>query len=330
MEAVPCVAVDREAGEQTRQELAAAGLLAESYDIAADDETVYLPVTDPGAVKTEYTVVERPVEQREQPTTPADILGTQPSYERIGTIAVIEEADATRADQIADAIVASDLPIETVLNSTSKVKGEYRLREYELLRGTSTATVHREYGYTYAVDLAEVYFTPRLATERHRVTQQVDAGETVFDMFAGVGPYAIPAADQGAEVVAVDKNPAAVRALQDNARHNGVTDRLTAEEGDVREVANKYTDWADRIVMNLPHSGDRFLKSALAIAGDTAIIHYYDIQHETAPFTPGKEAVTTAAGAAGYDSTVETRQVVRSYAPHELNVRLDVAVTRND
>ena len=329
MEQVPCVVVDRAAGETTRQELAAAGVLAEDYDIVADEETVYLPVTDPAAVPETHTVVEREVERREQPTTPADLLGTTPSYERIGTIAVIKEDDPARAAQVADAIVASDLPIETVLNSTSKVKGEYRLRDYELIRGDSTATVHREYGYTYAVDLAEVYFTPRLATERHRVAQRVQAGETVFDMFAGVGPYAIPAADRGARVVAVDKNPAAARALRANADRNGVADRITVHEGDVRAVATEYPDWADRIVMNLPHTGAEFLATALEVAGDQATIHYYDIQHESAPFAPGETAVTEAGTAAGYETTVEHRQVVRSYAPHELNVRLDVTVTRN-
>ncbi len=329
MPTVPCVRVARTAGEATRQELAAAGVLADEYAITSEDDHLYLPVTDPAGVPAEFTIVEHPVPTRETQTMPADLLDVAPTYERIGEVIVIDEADPDRARTIADAIVASDLPVETVLNRASKVAGEFRVRDYEMLTGDSTEAVHREYGHAYAVDLAQVYFSPRLVTERHRVTQQIDADEQVLDMFAGVGPYAIPAADRGARVVAVDKNPTAIEYLRANAARNDVADRITAIAADVRTVTDEYTGWADRLVMNLPHSADAFLPTAMALAGEQARIHYYDIQHEDAPFGPGIAALRAAADAAGYSVTVETEHVVRSYAPHELNVCLDVTVRRN-
>jgi tRNA (guanine37-N1)-methyltransferase len=92
-------------------------------------------------------------------------------------------------------------------------------------------------------------------------------------------------------------------------------------------VTEGYRDWANRLVANLPHSADEFLDTAVALAGDDCVLHYYDIQHEDDPFGPGERAIREAAGDE-YDVTVETERVVRSYAPHELNVCLDVRLTR--
>ncbi len=324
---VPCVRVPREEGERTRRVLADADLIADEFEITVADGTLYIPVTDPEAVPDDLEVVSREAPERETQTTPADRLGFEPSYERLGDVVIVDEDDDERARVIAAAIVESDLPVETVLNKASKVKGETRVRDWEVLAGEGTETVHREYGCEFALDLAEVYFSPRLATERHRVAEQVREGERAFDMFAGVGPFVIPFAKRGAECVGVDVNERAIEYLRENARRNGVEERVTAIAADVREVAPEYENWGDRLVMNLPHSADAFLESAVTIAGDECVLHYYDIQHEDDPFGPGERAIRAAAEPE-YDVTVETRRTVRSYAPHELNVCLDVRLER--
>jgi tRNA (guanine37-N1)-methyltransferase len=349
---VPCVRVDREAGEETRKRLADADLVADGHDIVVEDGLLYIPITDPAAVPDDLAVVEYGAPVRESQTMPADRLEFEPSYERIGEVIVIDEDDPDRTRAIADAIVASDLPVRTVLNRASKIKGETRVRDWEVLAQLDedteggrrpTEVVHREYGCEFLLDLAEVYFSPRLATERHRVVEQVGAWsddgsegrpdshdqqspEHVLDMFAGVGPFAIPIAKRGATVVGVDINPTAVGYLRENTKRNDVEDRVTAIEGDVREVAADYEGWADRILMNLPHSADEFLDAAATIAGDDCVLHYYDIQHEDDPYGPGERAIRDAFDPQ-HHVTVETRHTVRSYAPHELNVVLDVRVT---
>lgn len=339
---VPCVRVPVESGEETRQRLADAGLLDGDREISVDDGDIFIPVTDADAVPAEYEIVEREAAERTGQVTPDEILGYEPSYERLGDIAIVNEDDPAEAGRVAEAIMESDFPCETVVNRASKVRGEYRIRDWEVLAGDGpetpsggsetesrrrTETVHREYGHEFLLDIAEVYFSPRLATERHRVVEQVEEGERVFDMFAGVGPFAVPMAARGAEVVACDVNPRAVEYLRENARLNGVSENLTVIEGDVREVAAEYEDWADRVVMNLPHSANEFLDTAVALAGEECVLHLYDIQHEDDPFGPGERAVRAAAGDE-YAVTVETERVVRSYAPHEVNVCLDVRLTR--
>jgi len=324
--AVPCVRVPREEGEETRRRLAEAGLVSEDYEIEVAEGSLYIPVTDASAVDEDLTVVSREVDAREGQTMPADLV-EDPSYERVGDVVVIDEDDPDRARRVADAVVESDLPVDAVLNRASKVKGQERVRDWEVLAGEGTETIHREYGCEYVVDLAEAFFSPRLATERHRVAEQVSSGEQAFDMFAGVGPFVVPFARRGATVVGVDVNAEAIEYLRENARRNGVEERVTAICGDVRDVAPDYESWADRVVMNLPHSADEFLDTAVSLAGDEAVLHYYDIQHEDDPFGPGERAIRAAAEP-DYEVTVETRRVVRSYAPHEENVCLDVRLTR--
>jgi tRNA (guanine37-N1)-methyltransferase len=326
---VPCVAVERERGEAVRERLADADILDGDHEIAVDGDTIYIPVVDPEAVPADLAaaIVERDAAERDRPQTPAAILGYEPSLERLGDIVIVDEDDDERAHEIADAVMASDVPCETVLNRASPIEGELRVRRWDVLAGNGTETVHREYGHEFLLDVAEVYFSPRLATERHRVIERVDPDETVVDMFAGVGPYAVPMAARGADVVACDLNERAVEYLRENAERNGVADRVTAIAGDVRGIADDYADTADRLVMNLPHSADEFLDTAVRLASDDCVIHYYDIQHEDDPFGPGVRAIRAAAGDA-YDVSVETEHVVKSYAPHEYNVCLDVRLIR--
>ena len=324
---VPCVRVTREDGEAARQRLAAADLVDGDFEIVHEDGALFIPVTDPAAVPDQFDVITRDAPRRETQTTPAELVDFPASYERLGEVVIVDEDDPDRARELAAAIEASDIPAKTVLNRASKIRGVERVRDWEVLAGEGTEAVHREYGCEFALDLADVYFSPRLATERHRVTEQVEPGERAVDMFAGVGPFAVPFAKRGADVVGVDINEAAIEYLRENAERNGVADRVTAIHGDVREVAPEYEDWADRLVMNLPHSADEFLDSAVRMAGEEAVVHYYDIQHEDDLFGPG-EAAIRAAAEPGYEVTVETRHRVRSYAPREYNVVLDVRLTR--
>ncbi|MBX0303735.1 class I SAM-dependent methyltransferase [Haloarcula salinisoli] len=324
---VPCVRVPVTDGEATRQRLAEADAIDDGYDITVEEEVLYVPVTDPTLVPDSFDVVEFDAPVREGQTMPADELGFAPSYERLGDLVIIDEDDPERAQRIADAIVASDLPVEGVLNRASKIKGTERVRDWEILAGDTTEAVHREYGCAFELDLAEVYFSPRLATERHRVVEQVREGEQAFDMFAGVGPFVVPFAKRGGTCVGTDINERAIEYLRDNAARNGVADRITALCGDVRELAADYEGWADRIVMNLPHSADEFLATAVELAGDDCTIHYYDIQPDTDPFGPGERAIRSAAEP-DYEVTVETRRTVRSYAPGEHNVVIDARLRR--
>jgi tRNA (guanine37-N1)-methyltransferase len=142
-------------------------------------------------------------------------------------------------------------------------------------------------------------------------------------MFAGVGPFSVALADSGADVVAADVNSDAVELLIENAARNGVADQITAVDRDARDLVPEFAGTADRIVMNLPHSADAFLDTAVALARDGCTVHYYGFGPEDAPFKEGARSIRETATDAGVGIDVVEQRVVRSYAPGEVNVVVD-------
>ena len=71
----------------------------------------------------------------------------------------------------------------------------------------------------------------------------VQSGETVVDLFAGVGPFSVLIAKRNPErkVYAVDINPEAVELLKVNARVNRVENRVFPILGDARQIASDET-----------------------------------------------------------------------------------------
>ncbi len=323
-----CVVVPRASGETVRRALAEAGLLAYGLKIRSDEGHIYLPVVPElddlvlGNIAPGLKVTTCDFEETEQRKTIEDLVGLEPSFEVIGDIAVLaQEYDR----KIGEAIMAVHKSIKVVLVPVSPVSGEFRVREFKVLCGENrTTTTCREHGFVFEMDLAKVYFSPRLSTERLRVTQQVTDMEFVIDMFAGVGPFAIPMAKRAMYVIAVDKNPAAYEYLQKNIKLNHVTN-IEAVCADIRDV--KLPQPADRAIMNLPHSSFDFLDKAFELVRSGGIIHYYDIRPETEIFDGIVGKVKEKASACGVLIEILNKRIVRSYSPHEYNIVLDIRVT---
>lgn len=74
------------------------------------------------------------------------------------------------------------------------------------------------------------------------VLAEVRRGDRVLDMGAGCGVNGILAARAGADVLALDVNPEAVRAARDNARRHGVADRLEVRLSDVFDAVDPAAD----------------------------------------------------------------------------------------
>ena len=202
-------------------------------------------------------------------------------FDVIGDIAVLhlrqELWDYRHA--IASAIISSRRTIKTVINKTTKLTGENRTAHYEILAGTKTETLHREFGFSYRLDVRTVFFNPRLATERKRVTDQVQSDETVLIPFCGAGPFVVPAAARGADVVAVEQNPEACRWFMENCTLNCISDRITLVEGDVFDTTLIPNITFDRAIIPTPYGMDTILDVIVPLVRKGGVIHFYTFRN---------------------------------------------------
>ncbi|MDR7665635.1 class I SAM-dependent methyltransferase family protein [Methanosarcina sp. Z-7115] len=331
-----CIKVPKNKGEPVRRMLLELEILDNSVKIGTDGKFLYLPLTRepaPDELKVfpdKIELTESDFELHEKKPVPEDLLGFSPTYEIIGDIALLEDSDldSQKASKIANVLLRTQPNIKTVLKPLTPVIGEFRVREFEVVAGEPrTETVHREYSCRYKVDLARAYFTPRLSTERSRILSWVMEGDTVVDMFAGVGPYSILIAksNKPSKVVAIDKNPDAVRYLRENIILNSAKN-IEAIEGDAREEAKKFAVTADHVIMNLPHNAHEFLDPAVLLTKPGGIIHYYGMAHEDDLFESFIRLIRAAAERAGRQVEVLEKRVVRSYAPHQYNVCIEARI----
>ncbi|MCD4704146.1 MAG: class I SAM-dependent methyltransferase family protein [Methanosarcinaceae archaeon] len=326
-----CVRVAKKSGEPARRALMELGLIDHSARIASDNDFLYFPLL--GELPADYLavlpgnarVIGHEFCQQEQQLKLDDVLGFTPHYEVVGAIAIIE-ADEPHAERIAQTLIDFHPHIKTVLGATSAVEGEFRTRQFRVLAGEDrTETIHKDHGCRYMVDLARAYFTPRLSTERQRIVAQLEPGSVVVDMFAGVGPYTIPAARKCHNLIAIDKNPDAVRFLRKNVDMNSV-ENVEVIEGDANDVARDKEGVADHVIMNLPHSAYEFLDAAITMVRHDGVIHYYAMTPEDDLFESSIKLIHEAAHRVGRTIKVLNTRTVRSYAPHQYNVCIDVKI----
>lgn len=173
----------------------------------------------------------------------------------------------------------------SVYRKKSAIKGVVRTRELEHLAGEDNPeTIHREYDSRIILDGKKVYFSPRLATERRIIGDQVTDGELIIDMFTGVGPFAINIARrphlQNVKIYAIDINPSAIHYLKENIELNKVQGKINPIQGDVAEVLKDLDVKADRIIMNLPGTACEFLPAAVEHLKPGGILNYYQFSRD--------------------------------------------------
>jgi len=204
------------------------------------------------------------------------------SFYLVGDVAVVSISPARQGEgrRIGEAIISSHRNVRTVLNKISKVEGERRVAEFEVLAGGGTLTCHREYGYSYRLDVARVFFNPRLAGERMRVASMVLPGERAFVPFAGVGPFAVPLAAAGARVLAIEVDPEACRWMAENVGMNGVAGMVDVVNGDAFALCRAMGEKGgaarfDRAVVPTPYGRDEILDTVIPLVRPGGAIHFY-------------------------------------------------------
>lgn len=284
------IAVPKKKAEQVKRKLMEKSALRTDLLVESDAKHVYFPVSQ--HLEIGFEVVTRSFREQKQTVSdyrdlielPDELRAMLPSsFDVIGHVAIIKLSDELipHGKAIGKAISAVNKPVATVCLDEG-VKGETRTRGLKILYGSKeTLTTYKEHGLTYKIDPRTMFFSPRLATERKYIAEEVTIGERVLDMFAGVGPFSILIAKTKSpeEVFACDINQQAFDLLTENIQVNKVQGVVFPFLGDAREIAPRLPK-VNRIIMNLPHSAFDFLDVATEKIAEEGVIHYYEIMEK--------------------------------------------------
>ncbi|KHJ47992.1 Met-10+ like-protein [Trichuris suis] len=202
---------------------------------------------------------------------------------------------------------------KTVINKVDIIDNEYRNLKFEHLVGErSYITRVRENGFMFELDFSKVYWNPRLGTERARLVSKFAPGDVVFDVFAGVGPFSIPAAAKRCTVIANDLNSDSIAWLRRNCQLNKVSVEAHCLDGreflmDVCPKAMASMKQSEsafgqfHVVMNLPAMAVEFLpsldhiRSSLGATDDkvqhVVLVHCYTFSKADDPIAAAKDVV---------------------------------------
>lgn len=253
------------------------------------------------------------------------------SFDIIGDIVIVEipEDLEVHKNEIGQATLQFTKR-KTVYMKKSAVKGVTRVRELELIAGEDNPiTIHKEHGTRLKLDVKNVYFSPRLATERKRVQEACEDGEEILDMFAGIGPFPIVIAhEKNVNITAVDINEYAIKYLNENIKLNKLAPNahITAICGNTNEVAlNELKDKKfDRLIMNLPGLAPEFLDLAVSLCKEGGVIHYYEFSDG---FSQGIERAQIACERQNKKVEILNTRKVKSSSPGMWHVAIDCKVT---
>jgi len=349
-----CIKVTKINGEKTIILASKLGIVNRKFEIRKNRNHIYVPIIQqpkekelsilkaqvPGFqlatnVFTQKKQQRRSLAQVLENRLPQHLLASLPrALDIVGGIAIIEIPAELKAYErlIGEAILTVHKNVRTVLAKAGAVSGTYRLREFKVIAGEDkTATIHKEYGCKYHVDIAKAYFSPRLSQEHNRVASLVKKSETVVDLFAGVGPFSVLIAKNNADakVYAVDINPDAIEFLKRNIRLNRVENRVIPILGNARQtVEESLLGIADRVVMNLPKKGLEFVDTACkAMKPAGGMVHYYAFVRLSDSLGNVQLRFSEAVKKTG-KKVVEflSAKTIRETAPYEWQVVLDVAI----
>jgi tRNA (guanine37-N1)-methyltransferase len=266
--------------------------------------------------------------------TPEETAQVYSAFDQIGDIVIVKIPDSLmpKKELIAKAVLGNIKTAKAVFAQVSAVKGDFRIRDLEFVAGENrTMTEYKEHGCRFKVDVAKTYFSPRLSTERQRISEMVDDDEIIVNMFAGVGTYSIviAKANRTCIVYSIDSNSIANDLCIVNAKINKVQDRVVAICGDASEVIkNQLQGKADRVLMPLPERAKEFIEPAVLALKEKGIVHYFAHIKADGKKEAQELGLQDASDAfKSYDHNVMAVRVVREVGPRIYQIVADVSVS---
>lgn len=218
---------------------------------------------------------------------PEDFEGVS-SFSQVGHIVHVNLRDKVLPfKQIVGQVLLDNVPnCKSVVNKLNSIDNVYRNFHLELLAGDENyQALVKENGVSFEFDFSKVYWNSRLSTEHERIVQSVQPNDIVYDVFAGVGPFAVPIAKKKkCRVLANDLNPDSAKWLGHNKKLNKIGSNLEVFNKDAKDFILDEIK-ADlekeliregkrtlRVVMNLPEMGKEFLKYFQGLISDQELL----------------------------------------------------------
>jgi len=244
---------------------------------------------------------------------------------QLGRIAILKQ-ELSKQEALAEAKkILRDLPrIESVYIHTGRVSGELRVPRVRYVAGQrDPVTTYRENGCLYKLDVTKVMFSKGNLLERGRLTRFVNPGETIVDMFAGIGYFSIPLAkSQASKIYSIELNRDSFRFLKENIRLNNAQARIIPIQGDCRKV--RIPEKADRILMGYLPGTDKFLPAAFRLLKPRGMIHYHDVFKKAELWEKPESVLKEHGEKAGFRlERIHNTRVVKTFSPGVYHIAID-------
>jgi len=226
--------------EKVKTYLLDKGLFNKEYEITKNKNFIYFPINEKKGIKKKYPFTEFVDKKLKKviSVTLDDLLKNKltkkelslvPSaFDVIGDIIILEikQGLIKKENIVAEAFLKLNKNIKTVLKKEGIHEGTYRTQKLKVLAGISKKeTVYKENSVKIKLDVENVYFSPRLSSERKRIMGLVKPDESILVMFSGCGPYPLVLAKntKAKEIYGVEINPTAHKYALENIKLNKIS-----------------------------------------------------------------------------------------------------------
>jgi tRNA (guanine37-N1)-methyltransferase len=262
----------------------------------------------------------------------SEISNVFSSFDIIGDIAIIKIPDSLlhKKKIIGDTLLLHIPNLKSIFLQNTAVDGEYRLRGLELIAGENKyVTTYKEYGCKFFVNVASSYFSPRLSTERLRISNLVSANETIVNMFAGVGTFSIIIAKKTPVLIYnIDSNLDAYILSKINSKLNKVEDSIISINGDAQDILSSqmFIQKADRILMPLPEKAFEFIDTSVdCLKPGGGYLHFFShIKSDIKSKVIGDSENYVHSLFSNYDYQIKHTQIVRDVGPRIYQTVTDI------
>ena len=254
-------------------------------------------------------------------------------WERFADVALLQRG-AFSSDLWAEHIgaelwnaIARGLSVQR-LGIIGEIIGERRESSVELLLGNEDWVVRRENGVDFGYKFTKCMFSAGNVNERRRMGEVGKSGETVLDLFCGIGYYTLPMLihSKVEHIHSCEWNPNAIEALEWNLKHNNVVNRCTIHPGDNRVTAPNLQGIADRVILGLlPSAEEGFSLAVDCLKKSGGVLHIHGVAPAKNHDSWIDETIASISEISKNFVVKDAARVrVKSYAPHWDHIVLDL------